>query len=259
MAFFLLSTTVAITRAGFVDSALSTVAGCEGSGALLIGSSVARGRDALPLSSSGWSSLLADELCARYGLRLVNEAVDSATVATTRGRVDALLQRHHPHTVVIGLSTGNEGLSRAATASVAEAIAEQYESDLMALAHHVAAFPSVSLVVLGGVYPSDQNQPHHLHALRSLNARLLASAFPVIDFLRATDDGHGHWRANENSDGTHPNTLGHLIMFEAINVSIFKRQEAPRGAPSQSSTRADDGRGTRGKEQALQPQVSPGV
>lgn len=193
---------------------------------LLVGSSVASGRDALPADENGWGALLAAELCRRYNLRVHNAATPGAMVAHARLELPALLEHFEPRGVIVGLSTANEGMASAATDGVASATAQRYEDVLYELADEIAAAPTVQLVVLGGVYPCNCYAAHHYMALRSLNARMLArqsnsTGFPVIDFLGAMDDGHGNWRELEWYDAGHPNTLGHRRMFEAIDPTIF--------------------------------------
>ncbi len=60
--------------------------------------------------SQGWVSLLQQRLSERgYRARIVNASVSGETTAGGAARLPALLERHHPHVVLIELG-GNDGL-----------------------------------------------------------------------------------------------------------------------------------------------------
>jgi hypothetical protein len=48
----------------------------------------------------------------------------------------------------------------------------------------------------------------------------------VIDFLKATDDGSGHWQPGTFVDPGHPNNNGHRLMYEAIPMRWFEEFKA---------------------------------
>ena len=195
---------------------------------MVVGSSVARGKNAywlgFPFLRNGWAFLLGRRLCESHGLQMVNAAVPGNTVSKTRSNIATLLAEHRPKAVVIGLSTANEGLSSSQDLEAANASAVAFEKALYALAGEIAAYPTVDLVVLGGVYPNNRYRDYHVEALRQLNDRMLVqSSYPVIDFLVATDNGSGGWRENEWYDAGHPNSAGHRAMFEALDASTLAR------------------------------------
>lgn len=199
-----------------------------GTDVLVVGSSVARGFNAEPLDQ-GWAFLVGARLCELHRLSLVNEAVSGHTVERTRATLAALLERHRPTNVIIGLSTANEGLDREPNFERASASASAFERDLYELAETIFAYPTVRLVVLGGVYPGNFYAAHHARALRELNGRMLARGgpYPVIDFLSAMDNGYGQWRAGEWDDEGHPNIVGHRRMAEAVDASTLAAFEPP--------------------------------
>jgi lysophospholipase L1-like esterase len=173
-------------------------------------------------NQGGWARLLAARLCDLYGLNAVNEAIGSTTTSTWAPLLPRLLRRHRPRAVVIGLSTGNEGLATTPNLETATALTRRFHDDLSTLGAMASTFPTVRLVVIGGPYPSNANTAHAAKALRQLNHRLLQDLpWPVVDFLNSTADGHGHWRRGEFADAAHPNNAGHRRMFAAVDVSMF--------------------------------------
>ena len=139
----------------------------------------------------------------------------------SRGRTTH--RRHAPCNLACdlaaGLSLANEGLRSSADP---EGLARSYEAALLALAAEAAAFASVRLVVLGGVYPHNRYTPAAVSALRASNARLLSgSAYHVIDFLAATAASNGLWRDGFVFNAGHPNEVGHLAMSQAVPIDWF--------------------------------------
>jgi hypothetical protein len=49
----------------------------------------------------------------------------------------------------------------------------------------------------------------------------LSWGVPVLDWLAAVDNGQGDWKAGTSFDPAHPNTLGHRLMYEAIDLRLF--------------------------------------
>merc|ERR1719235_937945 len=77
-------------------------------------------------------------------------------------------------------------------------------------------------VFLGGVYPrgvskevSKEETSIGEHLLEC-NRVMKTWKYPLFDFLSATDDGTGAWRAGLMHDKTVPNSFGHKAMVNAI-------------------------------------------
>ena len=51
---------------------------------------------------------------------------------------------------------------------------------------------------------------------------MLSWGVPVLDWLAAVDDGQGAWKAGISFDPAHPNTIGHRLMYEAIDLRLFE-------------------------------------
>jgi hypothetical protein len=45
---------------------------------------------------------------------------------------------------------------------------------------------------------------------------------PILDWLAAVDNGHGRWQEGTSFDPSHPNTIGHQLMYEAIDQRLFQ-------------------------------------
>jgi hypothetical protein len=50
---------------------------------------------------------------------------------------------------------------------------------------------------------------------------MLTWGVPVLNWLDNLDNGQGHWRDNISFDPAHPNSKGHQLMYEAIDLNIF--------------------------------------
>ncbi|KAG1671157.1 hypothetical protein FOA52_005411 [Chlamydomonas sp. UWO 241] len=207
---------------------------------LVVGSSVAEGVGAR--NDYGWASMMGDALSEKYGYVYVNEAVSGFTTVATAALLPSVLRQHRPSAVVIALSLANEGLPLTTSARQAASLAAGYEQRLLGMAATAAAFDGVKLVMLGGVYPSNDYNTFQYAELLASNARLqgdtaspwpcvpsatatatcgAACTYPVIDFLAVTDDGSGAWKAGTSVDSGHPNDAGHKAMFSAVDLGLF--------------------------------------
>lgn len=185
---------------------------------LVLGSSVALGSGAWLLR--GWASRLGESLGQRY--RLINESQLGATVALTHARFGELVDRHQPDMVIIALSLANQGFPQATLTQQAR-IQRQFESGLLHLVERTHALGA--LAVVGGLYPHQDYTSDHYAGLRHTQARMNSWGIPVLDWLSAVDDGHGHWQPGLAWDAGHPNSRGHQRMFESIDLSLFASQD----------------------------------
>ncbi|NJL81776.1 MAG: lipase [Chloroflexaceae bacterium] len=195
---------------------------------LVVGSSVAMGCSAWMLR--GWAWLLGQTLGQKYGHHLVSRCVLGANVAMTLQRLPALLAQEQPDLVIIALSLGNEGLAYCSPGD-RQAVQDRFERGLQKLLQLSRAMGIKP--VLGGVYPHDNYGPEQYQRLRETQARMLSWDVPVLDWLAVLDDGTGRWRRSLSFDAAHPNSEGHRLMYEAIDLSLFKTPEslAPQGQP----------------------------
>jgi hypothetical protein len=51
---------------------------------------------------------------------------------------------------------------------------------------------------------------------------MLRWGVPILDWLDVLDDGDGGWKSGISLDVAHPNTAGHKLMFEVIDLDIFQ-------------------------------------
>jgi len=84
-------------------------------------------------------------------------------------------------------------------------------------------------VFLGGVYPNSMYSQVHTQVLHEVHQTMLAWGIPVFDFLSTTEDplAPGKWIPGISADAGHPNTEGQALMYNAIDVSLFKRVPCP--------------------------------
>jgi lysophospholipase L1-like esterase len=183
---------------------------------LVIGSSVARGYKSWLLR--GWSGLLEETLQQKYGHQLVNVSEVGANVSRTIDRFASVVAPEKPDIVIIALSLGNEGLSYCPPHQ-RRAVQRRFESGLQQLVkmtREVGASP-----ILGGLYPHGDYSPEHYWLLEDTHDRMMNWGVPILNWLAAVDNGQGRWKEGTSFDPAHPNTVGHHLMYQAIDLNLF--------------------------------------
>ncbi len=183
---------------------------------VVIGSSVALGFNAWLLR--GWAWLLGHTLQQNYGHQLINVSEVGANVSRTIERFQSVVAPEKPDMVIIALSLGNEGLAECLPQEQ-RTVQRRFESglhQLIKMTRELGAFP-----ILGGVYPNGKFTPEHYGILLDTHNRMLTWEVPVLNWLAALDNGQGQWKTELVYNPTHPNTLGHRYMAQAIDSKIF--------------------------------------
>lgn len=188
---------------------------------MVIGSSVAVGQKAWLLE--GWASRLGESLQAKYGHRLINVSEAGANISRTIERFGSVVTPEQPDVVIIALSLGNEGFAHCPPHH-RRAVQRRFESGLQQLIQMTRALGARP--ILGGVYPHGDYTPEHHWWLQDTHHRMLKWGVPILDWLAGLDNGYGRWKAGISFDPAHPNTLGHQLMYAAIDLSIFQIDKA---------------------------------
>ncbi len=184
---------------------------------VVIGSSVALGHKAWLLR--GWAWLLGQALQQKYGHQLVNVSEVGANVSKTLDRFTSVVMPEQPDLVIIALSLGNEGLAYCPPHE-RRAVQRRFESGLQQLVK--MTWDMGARPILGGVYPNGDYSPEHNWLLRETHNRMLNWGVPVLDWLAAVDNGQGNWKVGISFDPSHPNTIGHRLMYQAIDLHLFE-------------------------------------
>lgn len=195
---------------------------------LVTGSSVALGCSAWLLK--GWAWHLEQALRQRYGHQLVNRSILGGKIATLIEYFPKILAAENPDLVVISLSLGNEGLAYCPPHQ-RQAVQQRFEAGLQQLIRMTQKI-GVPLI-LGGVYPHGDYSLEHHSILRETRERMLSFGIPVLDWLPALYDGAGRWKKGLSFDVAHPNSQGHRLMYEAINLSLFNIERHRVGGEQQ--------------------------
>jgi lysophospholipase L1-like esterase len=202
---------------------------------LVLGSSVAMGCSAWLLN--GWANQLGLTLKEKFGHQLINRSQLGANVSSTIERFASVVVPEKPDLVIISLSLGNEGLAYCRPHD-RRAVQRRYESGLQQLIKMTQDLGAIP--VIGGLYPNGDYNPEHNWLLRDTHHRMLRWGVPILDWLDVLDDGDGGWKSGISLDIAHPNTAGHKLMFEAINLDIFKinreQRSQEQAVKSHSST-----------------------
>jgi hypothetical protein len=188
----------------------------EGLKIAIIGSSVAKGHKAWMLK--GWASQLEKSLQQKYGHQLLNLSEAGANVGRTIARFPSVVAPEQPDVVIIALSLGNEGLAHCRPHERRGA-QRRFESGLQQLVKMTRALGARP--ILAGVYPHGEYNSEHYWLLRDTQQRMLNWGVPVLDWLGVLDDGEGRWKQGISFDQSHPNTIGHNLMYETIDLNLF--------------------------------------
>jgi lysophospholipase L1-like esterase len=188
---------------------------------VVIGSSVAQGYKAWLLG--GWSRMLGQTLERNYGHQLVNVSEPGANVSRTIHRFGTVVAPEKPDIVIIALSLGNEGFAYR-NPSERRAAQKWFENGLLQLVQMTRDLGA--LPILGGVYPHGDYTPEHHWFLQDTHHRMMNWNVPVLDWLSTLEDGQGRWKAGTSFDPSHPNTLGHQLMYQAIDLKLFEIDKA---------------------------------
>lgn len=205
---------------GYLESPISTALDSEkpssGIKVLVIGSSVAMGCSAWLLQ--GWASQLGQVLPEKYGHQLVNRSQLGANVSSTIERFASVVVPEKPDIVIIALSLGNEGLAYSRPHD-RRAVQRRFESGLQQLIKMTQDLGAIPII--GGLYPNGDYNPEHNWLLRDTHHRMLNWGVPMLNWLDAIDNGYGGWKSGISLDIAHPNTEGHRLMFETIDLELF--------------------------------------
>jgi lysophospholipase L1-like esterase len=194
----------------------------QGIKVLVVGSSVAMGCSAWRLQ--GWAWHLEQALKSRYDARLLNRSILGANTGKIKSILPPLLTVEKPDFVIISLSLGNEGLPYSHPRDHIF-IQERFEKGLQALLEMTRA--TGAKPILGGVYPHATYTPEQTAILRQTQERMQRWDVPLLDWFSVLEDGQGRWRTGISFDLAHPNSLGHQLMYEAINLRLFEPDNAP--------------------------------
>eukprot|EP00188_Purpureofilum_apyrenoidigerum_P001957 Plantae.Rhodophyta-Purpureofilum_apyrenoidigerum.ctg21363.p1 GENE.Plantae.Rhodophyta-Purpureofilum_apyrenoidigerum.ctg21363~~Plantae.Rhodophyta-Purpureofilum_apyrenoidigerum.ctg21363.p1 ORF type:complete len:366 (+),score=53.55 Plantae.Rhodophyta-Purpureofilum_apyrenoidigerum.ctg21363:161-1258(+) len=182
----------------------------------ILGSSVARGCFAWNLD--GWAQRLARAIDEKYGHLVLNFSETGANVQSTISRFNRLVAPQKPDIVVISLSLGNEGIFRCQPNDRMK-LQTTFEKGIRHLVEKARALGCK--VFLGGIYPNGNCTPETYWFLRDTHKNLRTFDVPVLEWLDSLDDGRGRWAEGISIDPAHPNSRGHQLMFEAIDLSLF--------------------------------------
>jgi lysophospholipase L1-like esterase len=188
----------------------------QGLKVVVLGSSVALGCSAWLLR--GWVWHLEKALQAKYGYQLRNLSELGANVSRTLARFAQVVIPEQPDIVIVALSLGNEGLA-SAFSQHRRALQRRFENGLQRLIQQIQDIGA--LPIIGGVYPHADYGLEQYLLLQETQQRMLEWGCPVLNWLPALDDGQGRWKPGLSFDATHPNSKGHELMFEAIDLSTF--------------------------------------
>jgi lysophospholipase L1-like esterase len=183
---------------------------------VVIGSSVALGYKAWLLR--GWAWLLGQALQEKYGHQLVNVSEVGANVTRMIARFPSVVTPEQPDVVIIALSLGNEGLAHCPPHE-RRAVQRRFESGLQELIKMTRALGARPM--LAGLYPHGDYSPEHHWLLTDTHNRILNWDVTVLDWLAPLDNGHGQWKFGTSFDPAHPNTVGHRLMYDAIDLRLF--------------------------------------
>jgi len=214
------------------------------------GSSVSNGTGD-ELDQGGYAGRLQDLLESR-GWQLFNQSRGGDNTVSITSRFEpgdepepntTYLTDVDPAYVVIGLSLGNEGITRCRRSLMrrctnsteeADAIFEQFANGMQRLIRR-ARDAGITPVVTLPYARSDFSELEYAYT-RQMNLLINTWDVPSVNMLGAIDDGQGRWARGFYRDALHPNAAGHTEMFHAFVPSLFDALAAGKPQPVKSDT-----------------------
>jgi acyl-CoA thioesterase-1 len=175
---------------------------------VILGSSTAAGGGASSYSAS-WAGLLTSTLATR-GYTVKNMSISATSTADSLSRFDHDVTPYSPGFVILATSILNERSGSPA---------QTYVQNTLALTRRVRGIGAIPILV--PPYPNDRFSASMYSAIQEIYTTLAIRGIPMFDFLDGADDGNGHWVAGLSADGTHPNNLGHRLLFDSIPLGLF--------------------------------------
>jgi len=211
-----------------IDAAQKSPAAGERRTVAVFGSSVAAGwvtsRAARYDMENGWAWRLA-RLLEPEGYRVENLSVPGDDTAALLARIDGHIADVEPDFAIIALSLSNEGLGR----ENGESVFASFEQGMGRIIEKCRAEGIRPIV--GACYPCDAYEASDYDFLKRMNLLENKWKVPLINFLGAVDDGHGHFPAGYTYDESHPDNRGHEEMFYAVVPTLFAALDAGKVAP----------------------------
>ncbi len=211
---------------------------------VVVGSSVAYGSGAT--EDRGWAYMLKEELQASGRWEVINKSIGGNRTSDVLGRLDRDVLVYNPDIVVVGLSLANEGL--AGNADVQE-VYTSYRNGLKKIIQVLQANDIVPVIC--NCYPNSGYDQLKYDLICQMNREIASWPVASINFLSATDDGHGRWVEGYLKDGGHPNDAGHREMFYNIPGSLFDNYIG--SSPAGSLTMQNSGWLTRSGKSGVMP------
>jgi len=212
------------------------------------GSSVSNGTGD-ELDQGGYAGRLQNLLESR-GWQLFNQSRGGDNTVTITSRFEPgdepepntkYLTDVDPAYVVIGLSLGNEGITRCRrdlmsrctnSTEEADAIFQQFANGMQRLIRRSRA-AGITPVVTLPYARSDFSELEYAYT-RQMNLLINTWDVPSVNMLGAIDDGQGRWARGFYRDARHPNAAGHTEMFHAFVPSLFDALAAGKSKPVKS-------------------------
>jgi len=183
----------------------------------VLGSSVACGCNAWELQ--GWACLLGNALREKYGHVLVNCSESGASTRRSLERFDQAVASLKPNIVIISLSLGNEGFFHCPPED-REKLKQGFEMGIEKLVSETKRIGAQPMIT--GPYPNGDANAETYSMLKDTERKLRKLGEPMIQWRDAVDNGQGRWKDGIFTDSAHPNTEGHRLMFQCIDLSIFE-------------------------------------
>lgn len=186
----------------------------------VVGSSVACGCNAWELQ--GWAYHLREAVKEKYGHVVVNLAESGSNTRRTLSKFDAVVTPQKPDIVLLSLSLGNEGLFDCQPHD-RKKVQKEFESGIQKLLEKIQSIGSKP--VLCGLYPNGNCNAETYWLVKDTEKKLRQLGVPLIEWRSAVDNGSGKWKDGIFTDHAHPNSEGHRIMFQAIDLELFRTPE----------------------------------
>jgi hypothetical protein len=145
-----------------------------------------------------------------------NVSVSGTDTSDSLARFDSDVTPYKPRFVMLATSIVNEPEATAV---------QSYLQNTLLLIRKVESIGAIPILV--APYPNNGFSAAMYSSIKDLYATLASQGVPILDFLDGTDDGQGHWLPGLDVDGTHPNDIGHGLLFDCIPLTLFDALQLP--------------------------------
>ena len=168
--------------------------------------------------SNGYAALITTLLAGQGGPIVTNVSEPGKNTAWGLDNFNVRVSSQNPNYVLLGYSTGNEGLA-GTTDPTSSNIVATFTANLSNLV--VKCRTNGFYPVISSVYPNGGYTLANYEHLKRMHLVINSWNVPSLNLMTPVDDGAGKWLSGYTTDAAHPNDAGYAEFFYAFVPSLF--------------------------------------